>query len=137
MQLCRLKQLFIVFEINFNAKHSHVCRLPAEEVVFRNASVSYSTLLLVFWNTKIGGNASATTFGVSEHHNFTRCSDTPLVSWNTWNLVFWNAKREAFRNTNFKVFQNTLVFWNARCGGRRVSTTFSVSEHPKVTVYDS
>ena len=82
MQLCRLKQLFIVFEINFNAKHSHVCRLPAEEVVFRNASVSYSTLLLVFWNTKIGGNASATTFGVSEHLAFRniRCIQTPGVS---------------------------------------------------------
>ena len=74
--------IFIGFEINFNAKHSHVCRLPAEEVVFRNASVSYSTLLLVFWNTKIGGNASATTFGVSEHLAFRtiRCIQTPGVS---------------------------------------------------------
>ena len=32
--------LFIVFEINFNAKQSHVCRLPAEEVVLRIVSVS-------------------------------------------------------------------------------------------------
>ena len=92
MQLCRLKQLFIVFEINFNAKHSHVCWLPAEEVVFRNASVSYSTLLLVFWNTKIGGNASATAFGVSEHLAFrtVRCIQTPGVS---KHQVFWDTRR--------------------------------------------
>ena len=111
MQLCRLKQLFIVFEINFNAKHSHVCRLPAEEVVFRNASVSYSTLLLVFWNTKIGGNASATTFGVSEHLAFRtiRCIQTPKVVADAFPPLL------VFRNTDFLQCIHIRRTGNRRC----------------------